>query len=110
LTQPGNQGFTISPSLLTHIINARREQFAPDHPVPERGLVLYRPVGLENPGDPVVQEWQWDGNVPLTQDSDRFEEVDDDEDLMTDAAMQNGMNVEGGASGWEEPDEAMEIE
>lgn len=98
LTQPGTSGFTISPSLLTHIINAQRDQIVgggfQDSPSQERGLVLYRPLGIPAAED-VVKEWSAHGRrgssssrqKPPHQfpdpDAHRFEEVDDDEDLMS---------------------------
>lgn len=93
LSQPGTQGFTISPSLLTHILNAQRDQFGtqPNFSVEpaERGLVLYRPLG-GMPAEDVVRQWQQKAKGknrvrPQIPDPDghRFELVDDDEDLMS---------------------------
>lgn len=84
LSQPGAHGFTISPSLLTHIINAQRNQSVQTPYVPggERGLVLYRPIGTPA-ADNVVKEWHPGHHHTIPDpDGDRFEEVDDDEDLM----------------------------
>lgn len=90
LSQPGSHGFTISPSLLTHILNAQRDQFGtqPNYSVEpaERGLVLYRPIG-GMPADDVVRQWQQKAKNQRPQipdpDGHRFELVDDDEDLMS---------------------------
>jgi len=110
LSQPGSQGFTISPSLLTHILNAQRDQFnhTPEYPSQERGLVLYRPLGITP--DPVVQQWNQNDNVPLGNDSDRFEEVDSDEDLTTGNNNDTMMGMDTEETGWEGGDEAMDIE
>ncbi|KAL1408746.1 hypothetical protein Q8F55_005559 [Vanrija albida] len=109
LSQPGTSGFTISPSLLTHIINAQRDQIVgggfQDSPSQERGLVLYRPLGIPAAED-VVKEWsRGSGPQPKHQfpdpDGDRFEEVDDDEDMSAEqpvvgVPVDAGMDVEGG--------------
>ena len=75
LSQPGNKGFTISPSLLTHLLNSQREGL--DMPFPmngEKGLVLYRPTKLPAGWtDEIVKAWQ----QGLGQDEGRFEEVDE---------------------------------
>ena len=71
LNQPGAQGFTLSPSLLTHLLNSQRNHFAPT-PHQEKGLILYRPLGIP-PTPDIVQQW------PGQDDSSRFEELDDDE-------------------------------
>jgi hypothetical protein len=109
LSQPGSQGFTISPSLLTHILNAQREQLPFDvnaHTAPERGLVLYRPVpGM---GRPVVEEWNDANHVPLD-DSGRFEEVDDDEELTTGQQQDANMDMDE-ETPWQYAEEAMDIE
>ncbi|EJT51843.1 hypothetical protein A1Q2_03010 [Trichosporon asahii var. asahii CBS 8904] len=97
LSQPGQNGFTISPSLLTHILNAQRDQFGtqPNFSVEpaERGLVLYRPLG-GMPAEDVVRQWQQKAKRakqvrPQIPDPDghRFELVDDDEDLMNGPAV-----------------------
>ncbi|WVQ94842.1 hypothetical protein IAU59_001925 [Kwoniella sp. CBS 9459] len=93
LSQPGDQGFMLSPSLLTHLLKAQRNQFNGDsnnnHAGNNNSLILYRPLGI-NPGkaneptaawtddnsDSVVRNWQ-PGETYV--DSGRFEEVDDDE-------------------------------
>lgn len=132
LSQPGVQGFTISPSLLTHILNAQRSQTVPGpysvHP--ERGLVLYRPLGI--PGaDHVVKEWAPAGHLYPDPDGHRFEEVDDDEDLscgppivgvpadggypFQDAPQQWGAPMDGmdcamDDAPWTGGDEAMDVE
>ncbi|TXT10792.1 hypothetical protein VHUM_02297 [Vanrija humicola] len=89
LSQPGASGFTISPSLLTHIINAQRDQIVgggfQDSPSQERGLVLYRPLGIPAAED-VVKYPDTDGH--------RFEVVDDDEDLMSAEPAVVGMPVD----------------
>ncbi|GMK58453.1 hypothetical protein CspeluHIS016_0504850 [Cutaneotrichosporon spelunceum] len=76
LMQPGDDGFTISPSLLTHLMAAQSDQFRNPafHTVPERGLVLYRPVGV-TPAQDVVRQWE--------EEPGRFEDLDDDEDMQT---------------------------
>lgn len=79
LSQPGEQGFTLNPSLLTHLLNSQRDNIhLPAYPPQERGLVLYRPLGIEpGTGRPsVVQEWQ--GEPPID-DTGRFEMIDEDE-------------------------------
>jgi hypothetical protein len=63
LNQPGAQGFTLSPSLLTHLLNSQRNHFAP---------TPYKPLGIP-PAPDIVQQW------PGQDDSSRFEELDDDE-------------------------------
>lgn len=78
LAQPGDSGFTISPSLLTHIIGAQQENMLPSMPK-ERGLILYRPIGPPGVGTPEDVVKHWDGNYV---DSGRFEEIDDDEETM----------------------------
>lgn len=77
LNQPGDSGFTISPSLLTHIIGAQKDVHVP-MPMPQRELVLYRPIGQPGVGrEDVVKHW--DGEYV---DSGRFEMIDDDEETM----------------------------
>lgn len=118
LAQPGHQGFTISPSLLTHILNAQRDQFANSHPQtgPERGLVLYRPIPFNNNPQSVVEEWSGAPRLSQIPDSGRFEEVDDDEDLSMDQNAVVGvpvgmeMDSEGGWGAAAAPDDAMDVE
>ncbi|KLT38657.1 hypothetical protein CC85DRAFT_305770 [Cutaneotrichosporon oleaginosum] len=100
LTQPGADGFTISPSLLTHLMAAQSDQFTPAYnAVPERGLVLYRPLGIP-PAEHVVKQWD--------EEPGRFEEVDDDEDMSTEpSGNQWGDDI---AQQWEQNDDAMDIE
>lgn len=116
LAQPGQDGFTISPSLLTHLMAAQSDPFRPDlayNANPERGLVLYRPLGIPA-AENIVKQWD-------QEDDGRFEEVDDDEDLRSDAPVVGvPMDMGGGqwsnGGGWgEQPqwgggDEAMDIE
>lgn len=42
LSQPGAQGFTLSPSLLTHLLAMHRDQVVPVVNQ-EKGLILYQP-------------------------------------------------------------------
>jgi hypothetical protein len=80
LSQPGAQGFTLSPSLLTHLLNVRPDQLPHPSKQIENSLVLYRPLGIP-PGrqaDTVVK--QWNGNpAVLSYGDNRFEEIDNDE-------------------------------
>nr|ODN93590.1 hypothetical protein L204_04771 [Cryptococcus depauperatus CBS 7855] len=87
LSQPGQNGFIISPSLLTHLIRTRREY---DFKSPledllrnnKKTLTLYRP--LKNLPDKwpesVVKAWE---EVQPHELSGRFEEIADDEDFTT---------------------------
>lgn len=80
LSQPGDTGFTISPSLLTHLMAAQSDHFRNGSTSfnPERGLVLYRPLGI--PGaENVVKQWDPSQSMSLD-DEGRFEEVNDDDD------------------------------
>jgi hypothetical protein len=74
-------------------------------PLPkEQGLVLYRPLGLHaDKGSPNVVK-QWNGE-PLLYDSDRFEEVDDDE-----TAMQEQNAFPAAAEEEVEEDSAMDVD
>ena len=95
LNQPGLQGFTLSPSLLTHLLNSQRDRFAPTRQQ-ERGLILYRPLGIP-PGPDIVQQW------PSQDDSNRFEELDDDEStVMAGHDDSGGMEID--------MEEAMELD
>ena len=78
LSQPGAQGFTLSPSLLTHLLSSRDQILRP--PV-EKGMVLYRPPARFGhfPGNQIVNEWN--GELQLSEEPSRFEEIDEDEDL-----------------------------
>lgn len=88
LNQPGEQGFTLSPSLLTHLLNTQRERFT-TLPPQEKGLVLYRPLGI--PSAPQIVQ-QWPGQED---DSSRFEELDDDENTeMAGQADSGGMEID----------------
>jgi hypothetical protein len=88
LNQPGSQGFTLSPSLLTHLLNTQRDQFATPLPQQEKGLILYRPLGIP-PAPQIVQQWSGQD------DSSRFEELDDDENTeMTGHDNSGGMEVD----------------
>jgi hypothetical protein len=90
LNQPGSQGFTLSPSLLTHLLNSQREHFSVPHKSQEKGLILYRPLGIP-PGPQIVQQWPApESNQQY--DSSRFEELDEDEDT----GMGMGENDSGG--------------
>ncbi|BEI79928.1 hypothetical protein CcaverHIS002_0104570 [Cutaneotrichosporon cavernicola] len=99
LMQPGDDGFTISPSLLTHLMTAQSDQFRKPafHAVPERGLVLYRPLGV-SPAEDVVQKWE--------EEPGRFEVLDDDEDMQTQPAGQWGDGI---TQEWGRGDDAMDI-
>ncbi|WVW86320.1 hypothetical protein I302_108362 [Kwoniella bestiolae CBS 10118] len=86
LSQPGMKGFTISPSLLTHLLKTQRDQFAVKDLPPNNSLVLYRPLGIA-PGewdDAIVKMWQTNDGY---EDSGRFEELDDDEIVDDDSHM-----------------------
>jgi hypothetical protein len=90
LAQPGANGFTLNPSLLTHLLSRHDDLALPFQPK-ERGLVLYKPLGIQ-PGssDYVVQTWQ--GYPGLAQDdAGRFEEIDDEEDRSNVEFEQHGM-------------------
>lgn len=92
LTQPGEQGFTLSPSLLTHLLGKQSWDKMPPlsgHSPDQKGLVLYRPLGIP-PGtdmqwDEIVRRWKEGGSGSGTQqdDSSRFEMIDDDENLQS---------------------------
>jgi hypothetical protein len=99
LSQPGEQGFTLSPSLLTHLLAAQREHWSSygttpnlsfDIPNRERGLVLYRPLGIP-PGitEEVARMWS-EGGVPTHDDEARFEDLDNEEVIQAEpsAAME----------------------
>lgn len=58
----------------------------------DRGLVLYRPLGIEMGAPSVVQEWN---GQPAIDDTGRFEEIDEDEPSQ---------------QVWEDEDMAMDIE
>lgn len=80
-SQPGTQGFTLSPSLLTHLLATQRDHLK--HPFnqspAEKGLVLYRPLGIPAQDRPeIVQQWPCPP-IPDIEDSGRFEELDEDE-------------------------------
>ena len=83
LNQPGSQGFTLSPSLLTHLLNARKDDLrayglghlASKH---DKGLVLYKPMGIPPGMDDIVKTWR--GAPRLDEDEGRFEDLDEDED------------------------------
>jgi hypothetical protein len=81
LNQPGHQGFTLSPSLLTHLLATQKNCFDFSQPPREKGLVLYRPLGIP-PGPKIVEQWPGqsrDSNADFG-GSARFEELDEDED------------------------------
>ncbi len=102
LTQPGSHGFTLSPSFLTHLLAAQKEQFggAWCGPKQEQGLVLWRPLGLPlGWNDQVVRPWE--GVPGLREDEARFQEVDQDEPIT---ATPEGEMME------VEEDMAMEVE
>lgn len=88
LSQPGDNGFTISPSMLTRLLAAHNHPAIPPlFPLNrEMGMVLYRPLGMastENFGakdvEDIVREWQ--DKMRAGEHSGRFESVDEDEDL-----------------------------
>ncbi|ODN94862.1 hypothetical protein L198_05010 [Cryptococcus wingfieldii CBS 7118] len=100
LSQPGEHGFTLSPSLLTHLMRARRDY---DFQVPlsellrnnERGLTVYRPLGI-SPGkwkDDIVKTWE---EAQADADAGRFEEIDEDEgrSFTQFSNLSEGMDVE----------------
>ncbi|RXK41462.1 hypothetical protein M231_01170 [Tremella mesenterica] len=102
LEQPGMRGFTLSPSLLTHLLNAQRGDISTLH-LPqstERSLVMYRPavlppgfsdwarkmlpnVNLDLPmqGSEVVRTWRGEPGV-IMDDEGRFEELNDDGEMF----------------------------
>ncbi|WWC91852.1 uncharacterized protein L201_006799 [Kwoniella dendrophila CBS 6074] len=96
LSQPGMKGFTLSPSLLTHLLKQQREQFGMNGSLNQNqnSLVLYRPMGIP-PGEwenSIVQAWQTgQGYV----DSGRFEEVNDDEYQNEAQSVDIPMDVDG---------------
>lgn len=102
LAQPGLQGFTISPSLLTRLLAEHRNRVDPNLP-PEKALVPYKP--LLPPGanwDEIVRMWRGDvGAADQTiSDTGRFEEISDDVDVQAapanavDADMDMSMDIE----------------
>ncbi|OCF44401.1 hypothetical protein I317_01661 [Kwoniella heveanensis CBS 569] len=116
LSQPGDQGFMLSPSLLTHLLKAQRNQLNgmnngnnSQSAQNRNSLILYRPLGIP-PGklagnqagsgwtgigtEPVVKSWQPGENYV---DSGRFEEVDDDENFDEPSPAQTegeGMDID----------------
>lgn len=95
-SQPGTQGFTLSPSLLTHLLATQRDHLRHPlaHPTPEKGLVLYRPLGLPPGGAPeIVQQWPGAPNG-VDQDSGRFEELDEDEDQVVTQVDDQGAQMD----------------
>ncbi|KAL7424469.1 hypothetical protein Q5752_000153 [Cryptotrichosporon argae] len=112
LAQPGQQGFTISPSLLTHIMNAQRDQLIPA-PSAEKGLVLYRPLGIypatgsAPSGVGLGLGLQGSAQPRLEESLGRFEELGDDgmDVEPPDHGLQAGMSEgygPGGGSPWME--------
>ncbi|KIR24740.1 hypothetical protein I309_06436 [Cryptococcus deuterogattii LA55] len=109
LSQPGEQGFTISPSLLTHLMNAQRNN---DLKGPlqdllknnQKSLTLYRPLGI--PADrwkeSIVKTWEDAQNYD---DSGRFEEIDDSEDFGNNTPATGNddvaMGMEGTVPAWQ---------
>lgn len=98
LTQPGNRGFTIHPTLLNRLnrmTEAERSRlpFAPGKygQTQERGLILYR-----TPGQTFNDVTRSGEMNPDDDDGDRFQVLPDEEAMSTD-----GMEVE------PEPDEGM---
>lgn len=82
LAQPGLQGFTISPSLLTRLLAEHRNRIDPNLP-PEKALVPYKP--LLPPGanwDEIVRMWRGDlaAADQTISDTGRFEEISDEID------------------------------
>lgn len=109
LSQPGEQGFTISPSLLTHVMNVHRNG---DLKGPlqdllknnQKSLTLYRPLGIsaDRWKESIVKTWEEARNYD---DSARFEEIDDAEDFGNNVpSTGNGsevMDIEGTVPAWQ---------
>ncbi|WWD03802.1 hypothetical protein V865_001858 [Kwoniella europaea PYCC6329] len=98
LSQPGMRGFTISPSLLTHLLKTQRDQLSGRKVSPtSSSLILYRPLGIP-PGewnDDIVKAWKPDEEYV---DSGRFEMLDDDEVFDEATPSANGdtqMDIDG---------------
>ncbi|OCF77458.1 hypothetical protein I204_01446 [Kwoniella mangroviensis CBS 8886] len=98
LSQPGMRGFTISPSLLTHLLKTQRDQLSGRKVSPNsNSLILYRPLGIP-PGewnDVIVKAWKPDEEYV---DSGRFEILDDDEAFDNVTPSANGdtqMDIDG---------------
>ena len=81
ITQPGSQGFTLSPSFLTHLLAAQRDQFGVD-PLGgrkrEQGLILWRPPAMP-PGWPSEVVKTWGAASGSRGEEGRSEKMDDDE-------------------------------
>lgn len=95
-SQPGDQGFTLHPSLLTHLLANQRDHLAThlNASAPEKGLVLYRPLGIQAVPNPEIVQ-QWPGQPNLSDDSGRFEILDDDENSsFAQAADDGAMDVD----------------
>ncbi|KAK8870121.1 hypothetical protein IAR55_000691 [Kwoniella newhampshirensis] len=115
LSQPGSQGFTLSPSLLTHLLKTQRDKFngpLGDMLKNEKSLILYRPLGIQNGTwtEPVVKTWEGHED-----DSRRFEEIAEDENFVDsiptmDIDADATMNVEGGQTWDGDVDMAMDVE
>lgn len=107
-SQPGDRGFTLNPSLLTHLLQSQRTNLsmAPDLPQ-ERGLVLYRPLGIHAGGHPdlrsIVQTWQ--DQSASSADASRFEELGEDEGVWA-----GGVVGENEAVGLESAGDGMDVE
>lgn len=93
-SQPGSQGFTLSPSFLTHLLATQRHSLKrPLHQQGvEKGLVLYRPIGIQLPHvDPeIVEHWPGSHN----DDSSRFEVLDADESATTGEQESADMDID----------------
>ncbi|WWD15585.1 hypothetical protein CI109_100007 [Kwoniella shandongensis] len=114
LSQPGSQGFTLSPSLLTHLLKTQRDKLngpLGDMLKNDKSLILYKPLGIHPGGwtEPVVKSWE-----SHEEDSGRFEEIPEDEqfpDSVSAAHTDADMEVEGGQQAWDgDVDMAMDVE
>lgn len=102
LTQPGLQGFTLSPSLLTHLLSTQRDNLTASQMASmglsgEKGLVLYR----SPPNFGIVQEWPGQDMTSIV-DEGRFEELDEDEITHHHNGMDQGR--------YNDDDDAMDVE
>ncbi|WWC95029.1 hypothetical protein V866_001881 [Kwoniella sp. B9012] len=98
LSQPGMRGFTISPSLLTHLLKTQRDQLSGRKVSPtSNSLILYRPLGISQDewNDDIVKAWKPDEEYV---DSGRFEMLDDDEvfdEATPSANVETQMDIDG---------------
>jgi hypothetical protein len=97
--QPGENGFTISPSMLTRLLAARDNTLPLPFPQQrEMGLVLYRPLGIAAEPDrdvrDVVREWRG----AMLEDSGRFEVIETEESSILDKGgvtpAEEGMDID----------------